>query len=320
MRQLSRTVLLLGALVALASAPALGATPQVVLSVSEVPVGDQGAVATGALEISSDTDLAGTTFSASNLTAGTNVIPAQAITFDPQVIDVMAGSTYTVGIAVQIPSGQPLGTYLGTIMASDGAVQSLIALSVVVNNRPTLVVPGPQTVVAGSTLSFSISATDADGQGVALGVRFLPDGAELIDDGNGIGTFTFRTAPEDEGLIVTLIFFAFKHTDVGAPPQDAREVPISVIASTGPSIGQLITELAARISAFNLPRGTEQSLTVKLEHALRSIDRGHFTAACGQLDAFANEARAQSGKALSIGQAAQVIASAGEISKALRCL
>jgi hypothetical protein len=320
MRQLSLAAVLLGVLVAAAGVPALGATPQVVLSVSEVPVGDQGTAATGALEISSDTDLAGTSFTASNLVAGTNVIPAQAVTFDPPVIDMTAGSSYTVGIAVQIPPAQPLGTYTGTIMASDGAVQSLVTVSVVVNNRPTLVVPGPQTVAAGSTLSFNISGTDADGQPVALAVRFLPEGAELIDHGNGIGTFTYRPEPEAAGLTVTLIFFAFNRSDVGVPPQDAREVPISVIAPTSTSIAQMIADLIAQIGSFNLRRGIEQSLSVKLQQALQSVARADPATACGQLDAFVNEVGAQSGKALSTAQAGVLSAATGEIVTALRCL
>ena len=320
MRQLSRAAVLLGVLIPLAGSPALGATPQVVLTVSEVPVGDQGTVATGALEISSDTDLAGTSFTASNLVSGPNLIPAQALTFDPSLIDVTAGSTYTVGIAVQIPPVQPLGTYTGTVMASDGAVQTFVAVSVVVNNRPTLVVPGPQTVAAGSTLSFNISGTDADGQPVALGVRFLPEGAELIDHGSGIGTFTYRPEPEAAGLNVTLIFFAFNRTDVGVPPQDAREVPISVTAPNAGSIAQMITDLIARVGSFNLRRGIEQSLTVKLQQALQSVGRANRAAACGQLTAFVNEVGAQSGKALSTAQAAVLNAGAGEILAALPCV
>jgi hypothetical protein len=319
MWQLNRAAILLGTLVLAAGAPALGATPQVVLTVSEVPVGDQGTVATGALEISSDTDLAGTTFTASNLVAGAAVIPAQAITFDPLVVDVTGGSTYTVGISVQIPPAQPLGTYTGTVMASDGAVQSLVAVSVVVNNRPTLVVPGPQTVAAGSTLSFNISGTDPDGQPVALGVRFLPEGAELIDHGNGVGTFTYRPELEAAGLDVTLIFFAFNRSEVGAPAQDAREVPISVVAPTAASIPQLITDLGRRVRSSDLRRGIEQSLSVKLQQALSSFDRGDAAAACGQVNAFVNEARAQSGKALSTAQAALLDAGAAEIVTALGC-
>ena len=44
--------------------------------------------------------------------------------------------------------------------------------------------------------------------------------------------------------------------------------------------------------------GYSSSFTVKLEQALASMERGDVDAACGQLGAFANEAHAQSGKAV----------------------
>jgi hypothetical protein len=317
MRQLSRPALI-AVFVALVPV-AVRAAPQLIVTISEVPVGDQGAVAAGALEVSSDTDLIGATLSASDLTSAQGTIPAQAITFDPPVIDVTAGSMYTATISVQIPGAQPVGTYTGTITATDGAVQSAVALSVLVNNRPALVVPGPQTVTAGATLSFNVSATDPDREPVVLTTRFLPDGAEFVDHGNGIGTFTYRTEPEAAGLTVTLIFFAFNGADAGVPPQDAQEVSISVIAPTPTSIAQKIADVMALLSGFGVRRGIEHSLMVKLEQARNSIDRGNTTSACGQLGAFVNETRAQSGKALATGQAAQLIASVGELLTTLGC-
>lgn len=317
MRQLRP--LLLSAFVAFVPAVVLGAPPQLILTISEPPVGDQNSLAAGALEVSSDTDLFGTALSVSDLTSAQGTIPAQAITFEPPVIDVSAGSTYTAAISVQIPGGQPVGTYTGIITATDGAIQSLVALTVVVNNRPVLVVPGPQTVAAGTTLSFNVSATDPDREPTALTTRFLPDGAEFVDHGNGIGTFTYRPEPEAAGLTVTLIFFAFNRSDAGVPPQDAQEVSISVTAPTPTSVAQQIADLMALLSSFGVRRGTEQSLMVKLEQARNSVDRGNGTSACGQLNAFANETRAQSGKALGAGQAAQLLAGVGSVVTTLGC-
>lgn len=96
-------IVLLGVLVAPAPLPVRGAPPQLTLTVSEVPVGDQGAAASGALELSSDGDVFQVTISASDLTSAQDVIPALAITFDPSTIDVTAGSSYTAAIFVEIP-------------------------------------------------------------------------------------------------------------------------------------------------------------------------------------------------------------------------
>ena len=107
-------------------------------------------------------------------------------------------------------------------------------MTVVVNHAPILSVPGPQTVRAGDKLSFEISATDVDGDQVALSADLLPDGAELIDHGDGTGTFTFRTKAADSGLKTSLVFFASNPlakplSELGDPPQDSREVLISVV-------------------------------------------------------------------------------------------
>lgn len=77
--------------------------------------------------------------------------------------------------------------------------------------------------------------------------------------------------------------------------------------------------LISLIRSFNLQRGIENSLVVKLERAEAAESRGDLTAACNLLDAFINEVNAQSGKALTTAQADQLIKAASQIKVGLGC-
>jgi hypothetical protein len=90
------------------------------------------------------------------------------------------------------------------------------------------------------------------------------------------------------------------------------------IRDVGGAIGD--TEpLILLIQSFNLPKGIANSLIAKVRAARASAQRGQVTAACGQMTAFLNEVRAQTGKGLTSGQAQQLIDSANEIKRLLVC-
>jgi hypothetical protein len=71
--------------------------------------------------------------------------------------------------------------------------------------------------------------------------------------------------------------------------------------------------LKSDVIALDLPHGIEKSCVVKLESAARSIDEGRYDDAVGQLTAFINHVKAQSGKKIPIGDAAVLIATASQI-------
>jgi DNA-binding beta-propeller fold protein YncE len=79
-------------------------------------------------------------------------------------------------------------------------------------------------------------------------------------------------------------------------------------------------DLVADVLGYGLSsRGTEQSLTGKLEGALADLARGNDTAGCGDLGAFVNHVAAQSGKKLSSAQAAELTAAALQVRAVLAC-
>jgi len=79
---------------------------------------------------------------------------------------------------------------------------------------------------------------------------------------------------------------------------------IDDVTTSEPSSPQAsIQSLVDTIKAWNLPKGTENSLTSKLANAIQSLEKGQQNAAINKLNAFVNEVRAQSGKKLTSVQA-----------------
>jgi hypothetical protein len=58
-------------------------------------------------------------------------------------------------------------------------------------------------------------------------------------------------------------------------------------------------DLITEIEILNLPAGTENSLTSKLDNALTKLEQGNTNAAISQLNAFINQVNAQAGKKIS---------------------
>ena len=80
-----------------------------------------------------------------------------------------------------------------------------------------------------------------------------------------------------------------------------------------------ISDLIALVESFGLPRGPENSLITKLDHALAALEASDTATACSDLTSFINECQAQSGKKLTADQATQLITSANQIKTDLGC-
>ncbi|MBI2204319.1 MAG: putative Ig domain-containing protein [Candidatus Rokubacteria bacterium] len=110
------------------------------------------------------------TYAASGLPPGVSIDPATGAV------------TGTLGYAAA-------GTYEVTIEVTDGKGGSASAgftwTVTNVNRAPTLSAVGDQTVVSGSTLTFTLAATDPDGDAISFGAAGLPAGA-LLDGTTGV--------------------------------------------------------------------------------------------------------------------------------------
>ena len=77
-------------------------------------------------------------------------------------------------------------------------------------------------------------------------------------------------------------------------------------------------EFIGVVESYNLGKlGT--SLTDKLTTAQRKLEANKTNQACESLDAFINQVKAQSGKGLTIGRAAELAAGAEAIKTAIGC-
>ncbi len=99
---------------------------------------------------------------------------------------------------VWIPSLTAAGTYTITVTGNDGhggtdtAVTTLTVLDVGGGNvAPVVTVPATLSVNEGVMVSFTATATDANGDHVTLTASGVPSGATFVDNGNNTATFTW---------------------------------------------------------------------------------------------------------------------------------
>ena len=84
--------------------------------------------------------------------------------------------------------------------------------------------------------------------------------------------------------------------------------------------GCFIQQLIVQVDELDLPKGTENSLMVKLENAARRLDDQNIGAAINSLNAFINEVEAQRGKKIPEADADALITAAQEMIEALERL
>ncbi|MEM7124821.1 MAG: LamG-like jellyroll fold domain-containing protein [Chloroflexota bacterium] len=100
------------------------------------------------------------------------------------------------------------GVYSATVIVSDGVLTDSqgVEITVSVDNVAPIFDPMPnQTVTQGETISFTVSASDANGDVVTYSMEWTPAGAQF--DTN-TGLFTWATTDQDPVGITNLRFFA----------------------------------------------------------------------------------------------------------------
>ncbi|NDD64479.1 MAG: hypothetical protein EBZ36_10970, partial [Acidobacteria bacterium] len=169
----------------------------------------------------------------------------QALTFVVTAADPDSGQTLTLtagnlpaGAAFNPVSGQfawtptmgQVGSYTVSFTVTDNGSPALnetktVAITVAQSNRPpVLAVPGTQTVNAGQTLTFTVTASDPDsGQTLTLTTGSLPAGATFSQS---TGQFAWTPTGIQTGSY-TVSFIA---TDSGSPVlSDTKTVAITVV-------------------------------------------------------------------------------------------
>lgn len=173
--------------------------------------------------------------------------------------------------------------------------RQVIARADPVRDLPVLTLPGTiianATSPAGAMVSYEVTATD--NSGVAPTVVCQPATGSIFP----IGTSTVGCSATN-----------------AAGNSSSGSFAVTVLGSSAQT-----TNLIAFIGGLGLRGGTANSLTSKLYDAVAALASGDVDAACSKLNAFINQASAQSGKQLTTDQAAQLIASANQIRAAQGC-
>jgi hypothetical protein len=93
----------------------------------------------------------------------------------------------------------------------------------------------------------------------------------------------------------------------------------TIVVRDLPGAVAALNALVATVDGFGLPRSARTSLLATPQAALRAVVRGNTTSPCAQLNAFRHVVTAQTGKALTTGQATQLLDLADQARSLLAC-
>jgi hypothetical protein len=150
------------------------------------------------------------------------------------------GSSFTdhandTGTFTWTPVAGQEGTYTASFTGTDGrggsgsASTSITVTGVAPRNHaPTLSAPAAEQVNVASNLSFTVTASDSDGDHVTLSAGSMPSGATFSDNGNNTGTFSWAPGSTQVGNYLV----AFLGYD-GRGGSGTASTAISVMAASG---------------------------------------------------------------------------------------
>jgi HYR domain-containing protein len=152
------------------------------------------------------------------------------------------------------------------------------------------------------TLPPTITALPASAAGAA--VTFAASAADLVS-----GAVAVTCAPASGSI------FAIGTTTVACSARDTHgNVATGTFTVVVLSPAQIVANLIADVTAADF----RQALKL-LQNVLASLSRTNPAAACGQVNAFINQVRAQAGKKLSADEADRLIQEATQLAAALAC-
>jgi MYXO-CTERM domain-containing protein len=147
-----------------------------------------------------------------------------------------AGATFTAAGAFSWPNAAPAGSYTVSVTATDGFLTSAartVTIAVLANTAPVITAVPNQTVRAGQSLSFNITATDAENDPVTLSASGLPAGSSF-SVGEGAGAFFWGSPVAGSYTVIV------NATD--GVLSSTRSVSITVTANTAPVLASLAAQ------------------------------------------------------------------------------
>ncbi len=161
------------------------------------------------------------------------------------------------------PSFTQVGPFQVTFTATDTgdgtgvdlSTSDTVTLNVLPVDRPPVLTPiVDQTVPGGSTLTVPVTATDPDGDHVALTVTGLPAFGTFTDNGNNTGTFQFTPGLPDKGNYTITVTAADNGRNGQTTPRSTQEsfVLAVQVASEPPSLSYIGNKVAVVDTPFQL--------------------------------------------------------------------
>ena len=145
------------------------------------------------------------------------------------------------GSIIGTPPYDAAGTYTVTREVVDDGVpplsaQSSFTIEVTNTNRQPVLEPiGNRTTDTGAPFSFLVRATDPDSDNLSFSAEGLPDGASLMDNGDGTAEFSWQPLFTSLGDTVPITLTVF---DDGVPQALAVETfSITVVLPPRPGCG-----------------------------------------------------------------------------------
>ena len=246
------------------------------------------------------------------------------------VIDLPVGADLnaTTGNFVWTPTKSDVGLHSFAISVSDGKGgndnQTIFILVEATNHAPVLNLIGDRTVNETSTLTFTVTATDLDGDRLDITLTSLPQGARF---NSTTGVFQWTPSIGQAGNY-TIIFMASD----GKGGTDNETITITVTPNSdhtkpddepNDDLTEGIQDLRDKVKDYAANgdidnKGIANSLMVKLDATQSKLASGDTKAAGNIIEAFINHVKAQSGKHITEKAAESLIADALDILEELQ--
>ena len=160
--------------------------------------------------------------------------------------DLPAGATLnpSTGVFSWTPIYGEAGTYTVPFIATDslGAVSTPVTVTITIahtNQPPALTPISNKSATAGSLLTFTVSASDPDGDAITLSVSSLPGGASF-DPASGMCSWTPQADDVNHTFDLTITA-----TDNGSPPL-ADTLLLSITVAAAPNQAPTIAPITAK--------------------------------------------------------------------------
>ena len=215
----------------------------------------------------SDVDGDNLTYSALNLPSG-SILSGNTFSWTPTYAQ--AGNYENVEFIVT-DNGSPmeLDVELVTITVGD------------VNRTPELSNPGPQAIIEGQNVAFTITVSDPDGDAVILSSSNLPVGAIF---NSNTGVFSWNPSDTQAGVYSP----TFTATDNGSPIE-SNSVDVVLTVGDDPTPVEQAQIIIDTIVSFSLPNNVTNSYMANLQKIEPFITAGQIQPALNQLNAFINK-------------------------------